>query len=387
MELSTIKILRDDVKIWLVYAGYKRRFFEDFAQSNRVFLNLPGFDAAAGVFQSDELMRRHLAMSDAVSAYVRGAIPAVPSRLPTSYNPYPHIPGTAEARSFSAELGNITRLFVDAQVGDLVMSPPTGHFDPFLIGEIATAWSKNDDLEVPKLLGEIVPTRRIKWSNVVLNRQDFPTRTSKRLQNRHAITLLDDEYYSDIFDLVYPTYSWQDRSKLDLFGDEYLGKDPMQPYQSALLLKYILSSVFAFEKDAMNDFQSLSINAAIEKYYDESLVEDIYQNFNSPGKFSVIAKSTMLAALATAGILMATADPNGSFNQQRVQTAEQIQGAASGPNQQAMNAVVDNYLNSLDGPAWKPVQKDLGVPAKDSLGLSLDNAVEVATHRAEINAN
>jgi len=386
VELSPIRLLRDDVAVWLVYAGYNRRFLDEFADHNRVFLNLPGFDATPQVLGDRSLMRQHLAMSDAIAEYIRGHVPTNPSRNPNSYSSTPHPTGTPDARKFSAELGNISLLFNEVKVGDIVMCPGTGQYDPFLIGEITTAWAKADDLAVPQLNGEIVPARRVRWINVAATRRDFAPRTAKRLFKRHAITQVDRRFYQDIFDNIFPSYSWGDRSKLDLFGNGYAGKDPLQPFDAAKLLKYIMSSVFAYEDGAFSHFQSLSIDVAINKYYDENRVVDLHQNFNSPGKFTVIMKSGMAATLLAAGILMATADPAASPQQQRIVVSAQVASATTGSGQPAAKAELDNYINSFQSTTWKPVQSNLGKSAKKTLGLTLDNSVEVARHRDELNA-
>lgn len=359
---------------------------EDFAKQSRVFLNIPGFNAAQTTFDDDILMRRHLAMSDAVARFIRGATPNAPSRNAQSYSPTPYIANTPDSRRFGAELGNIQRLFKDAKVGDLIMSPAQGQYDPFLIGEISTKWSKSDDLAVGKLKGEEVPTRRVRWMNVALTRRDFAPRTARRLVNRHAITLLDGSVYQDIFDTVYPNYSWGDRSKLDLFGNGYAGKDPMQPYDAAKLLKYVMSSVFAYQAERMSEFNKLDVDDAIDVFYDEDLVEELAQNFNSPGKFTLIAGGGLTSILVAAGLMMATADPSGGVTQQRAQVSQQIDGVMKGNGKVEAKAELNNFLNSVEGTTWKPVQKTLGKSAKKTLGLSLDNSVEVSRHKAELNA-
>lgn len=386
LELSEIRLLRPDAKIWLVYAGYNRRFLDAFATNNRVFLSLPGFDASPVAFENETEMRRHLAMSDAVARYIRGHTANAPSRNVAGYSPTPYVGNTPEARRFGAELGNIDRLFRQMKIGDIVMSPAANQYDPFLIGEVRTRWSKADDLAIDKLEGEIVPTRRVRWLNVALTKRDFAPRTAKRLVNRHAITLIDERLYDDILDRVYPNYSWGDRSKLDLFGNAYASKDPLQPYEAAKLLKYVMASVFAFRAGQMDNFQALSVDAGIAAYYDEALVEELAQNFNSPGKFTLIAGGGLISILVAAGLIAATADPNGNFDNQRAQISQQMGDSMKGAGKPDVQDEVDNFLNSLEGTTWKPVQQTLGRSAQATMGLSLDNSVEVAQHRAELNA-
>ena len=386
MEVSNIRLFKSDVSVWLVYAGRGRRFFDLFRQSGSVFLSLPGFEANDGVFDSDELIRKHLAMSDAIGRYASGATNTPPSRRPSAYNQYPYQTGSTEAKSFAAELGNIYRMFVNAKPGDLVLSPTVGHFDPYLIGEITHSWRKADDLQVSVLQGETVPTRKVRWLNTALARRDFPPRVSRRLQNQHAITRVDDSLYEDIFERVYPSFVWGDRSKLDVFGNDYTGTDPLQPYASALLVKYVVASAFAFKKGEFDQFQGLEPRAAINAYYDQSLIEEFGQNFNSPGKFSIVAAIGSLAILASAGLYVATADSSQNFNQTKTDAVQTVGSAMTGTGKAEHSAELDDYVNSMTAVNWKKVQNELGKPSNDTMKISLSNDVEVATHKAELDA-
>jgi len=386
MELAKIRLVRADVSIWLVYAGRQRRYWENFRQSNCVFLQLPGFNASEAVFQSDEQLRRHLAMSDQIFRWVVGARNSPPSRNAASYNPYPYQTGTSEAKGFAAELGNVERMFIDARPGDLVLSPSFGHFDPYLIGEITKNWSPEDNLEIPSLENEVVPTRKVRWLNTALARRDFPPRISRRLQNQLAITKLDSEFYEEILQLVYPSFVWGGRSKLDIYGDDYSGTDPLQPYAPALLIKYVLASVFAYESGQFVQFQSLSPHKAIDQFYRKELIEHFGQNFNSPGKYSVVAALGSMSILATAGMLVATSDPSTNFGQVQTEVKGRVKDSMQGAGKAEMSDNLDGYVDSMEAVNWKDVQKELGKPAKESMTLSMNNAAEVANHRAELNA-
>ena len=147
-----------------------------------------------------------------------------------------------------------------------------------------------------------------------------------------------------------------------------------------------MSAVFAYEDNNFAAFQALDIDAAITQFYDESRVAELAQNFNSPGKFTIIAKSGIAAILMAGGIMMATADPNVGFPQQRAQVSAQIGGALQGAGQVEAKTELDNFINSFDSTTWSPVQSSLGKSAKNTLDLTLDNSVEVARHKDELNA-
>lgn len=386
MKIDRIRFIRDDVAIWLVYAGRRRGYFDVFRETGSVFLSLPGFDANQRTFGSQEEIRRHLAMSDEVGKWLNGVRRDPPSRRASSYSPYPHKSGDSEAKSFSAEVGNIQRLFADAKVGDIILSPPIGHYDPFLVGEITKKWSKADDLEVQLLQNELVPTRKVRWLNVALARRDFPPRVSRRMQNQHAITQLDTQYYEEVLGDIYPSYVWKNQSKLDIFGDSYTGTDPLQPYESAKLVKFVAASVFAFIDGKFDDFQNLNIDDAIEVYYDETRVDEFGQSFNSPGKFSVTAAIAAFSILASTGLIIATADPKSNFDVIKSEATETVRSAMSGANKGQQQELLENYAKSMRAKPWKRVQAEIGSRSNKTLPLNLSNEVEVATHKAELSA-
>lgn len=389
IKTSPIRLLKDNAKVWLVYSGINRRFHDDFVNSRSVFLNLPGFAGTPNVFDDEAILRQHLARTWAISDYVRGVSASRPTQALSNYSSYPFASGTSEARSFSAEVGNILRLFSQAKVGDLILVPGRGAYAPYLVGEITSKFAAADTLAVGKLGGEEVPVRKVRWLSTIITRNDFPPRVGKRLINRHAITEVAEEYYEEIFNKVYPNYSWRAISKLDIFGDAYSGKDPLQPYVAARLIKYVLASAFAFEKGEIQEFNRLSrqdIDDAIDKFYDESLVAELAQHFNSPGRFTFVGRLGTLSAIAAAGIMLATVDDGGTFDSQKNAVEQkldaELQGTKSAKDE--AKAEIRNYLNATDPSVWEPVQRGLGKPAKDKLGLSLNNSVELQRKKSEL---
>lgn len=386
MEIDRIRILRDDAAVWLVYAGRGRSFIDEFYAENAIFLSLPGFAASTAVFESDDLTRRHLAMADQVARWVFGIRTVPPIRQASTYAPNPYVAGTAEAKGFSAELGNIRRMYRDAKAGDLVLSPRRGQLDPFLIGEIRSNWTPGDELAISTLNAELVPIRKVKWLDTALARRDFPPRIARRLQNQHAITRLDDRFYKEIFDLVYPSYVWQDNSKFDVYGDDYRGTDPTQIHPTAVLIKYVVASVFAFEKGQMAQFHALLPDQAVALYYDENLIAHFGQNFNSPGAFSVIARKKYLATLAAAGIIIALSGGAGNLTMQITHAVAAVSAAIDGPDKAAHQTHMNNYVHSMTSVDWNKVKIEKGEPSRQTLATSFSATKQVSTHREQLNA-
>jgi hypothetical protein len=192
VRLPVIKIVPDDVTIWLVYAGVRRRHLNDFLRSRSVFLELPGFVADERTFDSLENIEKSLAVSNAVRRWLidqRGARPSAANVSPQTFEP-----GSAEARGFASQVGNITRMFVDMKVGDVVLCPPIGHYLPMLIGEVTEEWRPNQVISLPFFDQEPMPVRKVRWLSERLTRSSFPPKVSRYLQNQHAISQVDPSF-------------------------------------------------------------------------------------------------------------------------------------------------------------------------------------------------
>jgi hypothetical protein len=183
MDIPIIRVVPENVSMWLVYAGVRRRHLDLFLRSRSVFLELPAFAATDDSFSDIDLLRRHLAMSDAFRVWLREQRGEPPSRHVRQYRAPAFASNTPEARSFNAEVGNIQRMFSDVKPGDLVLCPPIGHFKPFLIGEVTKPWVAADVLEVPFFDNEEIPVRKVRWLNTRLSRRDFPVFIAKHLIN------------------------------------------------------------------------------------------------------------------------------------------------------------------------------------------------------------
>jgi hypothetical protein len=152
------------------------------------------------------------------------------------------------------------------------------------------------------------------------------------------------------------------------------------------LIKYIIASVFAFERGEMPRFHSLSPDQAVAAYYDENLISHFGQNFNSPGSFSVIARRQAAAALVATGIMIAAAGVSGNLPTQIDHAVMSVSAAIIGPNKSTHVANVQNYVHSMKSVDWKKVQAERGEPARTSLTISLSAKHQVSDHRDQLNA-
>jgi hypothetical protein len=371
MEIPRIKLVSEDVSIWLVYAGIRRRHLDEFRRSKTVFLETPGFNANKNTFSDFDEVRQRLAMSDAIRRWQLQKNGPRPSRRFANYQPPG--PQSADFKSFLAEAANIDRLFNEVKVGDLVLSPPLGHFNPFLIGEITKEWEPDDAIGIPFFEDELVPVRRVRWLANHLSRRDFSNNLAKRLINRHAISEVDPAFTEEILRKVYPSFIWGDESKIDLFGTKYSGDDPIEILESAKLLKYAVAAAFAHDNGHFEEFQSLAYDEAIRKFYDVNLVEQFGMTFNSPGKFLAVIKSATASPKIAACLTILTSPENQAVKDAVTSVASQFKKSLVGTSK-AQRDNLDHFLGSIRLDTFEKVKMEHGLPADATLGLTLDRS-------------
>ena len=367
--LPSVRFIAPDVCIWLVYAGRGRRQFDVFKKNSAVFLEIPGFDAAQDTFYDDASIRQHLRMSDAVREFASGKTAAAPVRRPTQYSNLPGSGKTPEGKRFNAAVGNISRLYRDAKVGDLVLCPPLGHYDPFLIGEITQPWNVDDTLGLDVFGQEAVPIRKVKWLPTTVGRRDFPVKLAKVLQNQHAISIIDPVFYRDIFRIAYDLFVWNETSKIDIFGPNYSSHDPTETSEAAFIIKYFVAAYAAYESGEISEFNRLAPINAVDKFFDAELLEEFRQNFNSPGKFTCISGRPALALCIAAAIAIVTNGTNVSAAHAAV--VKEAQASVQAAQRPDIEKTLGGFLNSLDFDREKEIERDYGKKAKDKIGTTI----------------
>lgn len=91
---------------------------------------------------------------------------------------------------------------------------------------------------------------------------------------------------------------------------DYSGKNPNDTIESNELLTYFIAAFNALEQDKIDIFCDLSFDEASKIFFNPDLVVSFTQNFNSPGKYGLLAASAVLSAFVSLGIAVSV-NPNG----------------------------------------------------------------------------
>lgn len=106
--------------------------------------------------------------------------------------------------------GVLAGFFERAKKGDLVVVPPADLVGSVLIGELQDDPQNFQNIEIPELFGtDEVPSRKVKWLATV-PKADLSLGMLRRFPKPNAFTLLDREFYQEIFSLAYGSYSLDD---------------------------------------------------------------------------------------------------------------------------------------------------------------------------------
>ncbi|MGY3617739.1 hypothetical protein [Bradyrhizobium sp. USDA 10063] len=293
------KIIDPNVSIWVVFPGRGRRFINDFIRGERIFLETPGLSLPPGKAKDAATIRRHVRMSRAIADFATSTDTnaKVPSRNPSRYSDAPF-----KDRSVAVLASSVRKMFGRMKPGDLVIVPGKS-YQLVYFAEVISDFVVADVTTVARYGSEQIPYRRIRWLNIGVPRYAVPPGLQSYLSKPPAIAhLLRTPETEEFFRLAYPAYVLADRSAVIMDGPKYDGKDPLATVEANYLVSYFISAFAAIEKDQLSEFVDLDVRTAIQTFYDRSLVQSFTQNFNSPGKYGLVALSAILSAFVSVAI-------------------------------------------------------------------------------------
>lgn len=370
--IPNFKLIKQDTSVYLFYAGQNRKFFDDTKQTSSLFLDLPGFQADENTFSDRDLINQSVYRARAARRYL--SRPAEHPR-PRPANEYPSLTPSIDGRldrGFLADSVNTEILFSEVKSGDVIIITPRSHYDPILLGEVIGEWSTDDFLVLPEFGEFSVPFRKVKWITHSLARSDFSRPVAKRMHNRRTITKIDQNYYEDIFKLIYPRYIWGNTSKLDIFSQVYSSNDPTATGEASFLIKYAIALYAATLKGQVDDFVSLEKQQAAGKYFDPTIVDQMAQSFGSPGGYMARLIGTAAGMFVAAVLLIALSDESQGLAGVKQQAIDESR-------HQLMEVITDEqfspFANSLRAGTDDELRKTYGREAKAKLGLTLEGEV------------
>lgn len=363
-SLSTVDInttiIPASKRIWIVQPGKNRKFFDDFEQERRVYLEFPGLDLAQRDLEDDGLVRQHIRRSVSMVSH-KG--PVKDDGATINLADFPQSPDTATA----IFLRTVRHLTSNMTVGDLVVVPGFGAYSRVLFGEIAAPLNLEDRARIhPYLWGDIL-FRRVNWLSTNRFKQELPLDLVKYIGKPPAIAEVARNALTErFFEYAYGSFVKEGQSWSTITAPTYRGNDPSAISQPTRLIEFAVAAYRA--TGGGHDLSGLTMDEIIERYYDPRDIEHFGLSFNSPGRLDFKARDSKLAifvsvviALAGGGMLSGCKASSTPVQITNSKTADQT---ISVEMQQQINLMV----NGIDQPTAAKVDH-IGQESKEKIGL------------------
>jgi hypothetical protein len=146
------------------------------------------------------------------------------------------------------------------------------------------------------------------------------------LSNRKAVTSVDPERFGDeIYRIAYGDYVNGETSRYIFNGKDYKNI-ATATIPGITLITYFCAAFKAAELEQLNDFFALTINAGIDRYFDEDILNSFEIDFKSPGEYILSAKRAAMAI--TVALLVSVTSDNSTVTAAR---QAQLVNSETGP--------------------------------------------------------
>lgn len=297
------RILPPEHQVFVLHPGSSKRFYNDFQETNSVFLDLPGINFATKPEGDSPELRALLRMARRIASWrnTGSKEDKKPSRKIGDYvvkNPSENPPKLVHT---------VIDLYSNAKQGDLILVPGPGYNSTVYIGEFKGDFDPDHLVEAMRYSPEKIPARRVNWLPVALAKSQFSPRLIRLMQNRQAIIQVTiEEERREIYNIAYGDYIWKETSG-NLIRVTKNEIDLHDLNKAVDLTNYFASQYLALKKGELEHFLSLDFDEAIETYYDKSYFGGVSVEVHSPGFFSRKMKDAMLAGYVSAMLALSGA--------------------------------------------------------------------------------
>lgn len=355
------KIVSPDTNIWVVFPGRGRRYLETFLANEAVFLETPALDITPAAVNEVKRIRQHVRMSLAFQDFHKKGGKAPSRRVAT----YPD--DVFDEARFTVLAANVRKLFGRVKVGDLIVVPGK-LFAPVFFGEVIEEFDPQKSIEVGGFAGEKIQYRAVKWVSNYVPRNLIPADLQIYLSKPPAIAKVPRLPNTDeFFRFAYKSYVLAEKSAVIIDGPRYTGKNPLDTIEANYLVSYFIAAFNAIESDKLLEFSKLDVSDAITRFYSPELVVSYTQNFNSPGRFGLIAASSVLAIFVGLGATMAISKLPATAFQNGISVKNSLAPGDDGVARDA-GVKLDYLLKSLGKDQIEDLQK-LGDQSRQKIDL------------------
>ncbi|MGJ7043662.1 hypothetical protein J2Y63_006948 [Shinella sp. BE166] len=360
------KLVSPSTKAWVVHAGRGRVNYNDFAADNVVFLEAPYLNVDKLILGKREKIRRALRQSIAWREHKETTGSQPPSQNPADYSDSVFSDNALQALS-----GSISRLYGQAKVGDLVVVPGRDIIEGLSqavvrIGEIVSAFDPQDVYSGGRVENQVVPTRKVKWLNVI-PRRNISLLLEKKIGKPPAVREIKiDKDTEELLGHAYESYIFEGSSSGVVSANKYDGSDFIVLNSSSELIALLVSAHAAFSGGVSPPSHITDAKDFAATYFKHASVENIEVDFASPGYWRIVGATVSLAAFVGLGIAIFSSGLSADTLVKGIEVTNSV--SPSDSNVKALEESMNLFLKSMDKLELEKATKT-ATDAKATIGL------------------
>ncbi len=361
-------LLPDNAKIWAFHAGKGKKYFSQIEAGEGIFLDYPGLRASNRMLASDNLIKQHVMMSEAVKKYYSRQEINEPSRRPGDYNI------ARSDRYMSSDVTNIKRFYTEMQKGDIVLIPPRGQYNRILAGILGSQGSVRGTITLDRYPRDPFPYRQVRWLSPSFAKRDLSTELSRRLENPHAVIPVHREAFGvEVFSHVFLSFMSREASGADIECPGYRGRNPLETLETQQIIAFLIALYGLHDREELGEIRNKSFSQIISEYYSEEDVVDFEQSFHSPGFYRVVGRRSLGVFVAVGLALLVS----GKFNEANVE-GMQIENSSEYKDRRSeeeLKNIIKTIVKSVSNSTSEEAN-DKGKKAKDQVGAKTSSETE-----------
>lgn len=365
IDIDTV-LIPDTRKIWIVHPGKNKKFYGDFEQNSRIYLEFPGLQLRPNDLKDDAIIRQKIRYSIELQIY-KGLTRTDGSQIKLADF------ATKADSSVAIFLRTVKHLAEHMKAGDLVVVPGYGPYSRLLFGEVVGPFN-------PALADHIHPYtyapiqyRQVRWLSRNRFKQELPPELIKYVTKPPAIAEVERNNITDqFFDFAYRSYVKEGESWSTFGAPQYEGNDPVAVITPTRLVAFGVAAYIGIQAGA--DFSGMSVSDIIDKFYSPEAIEYFGLEFASPGRLNFKAANSNLAIFLSAIIAIGACGALAGCKAD----ASQIQVTNSASQTSIINKDLEGSLNTFVESIDESTLKETDKMAQDATKkVGLETAVKV----------
>ena len=352
-------------KVFVLHPGKKKKFYLDFIEQDKVFLDLPGIRLPRVVDTSNLETLALLRMGRQISSWYGAGCPKkrTPSRNVEDYWP--------QRKSRARYVSEAEGLYSKAKRGDLVVCPGPGYLSEVYIGQLMDDFNPRVVAHARVYDDEPIPARRVTWLAKGQRKIDYSWRLIELMQNRQAlIQVTVPVEKTEIYATAYKDYALEDLS----VGRILITNPSIDLHElnnRSEIISYFAAMFAAQDDGNLHDFLSLPYLKAIEQFYDREYIVNTSIEVRSPGQITVKARTLVLPAFLGVMLVLSASSLNKDEAAAIDLTNSAVSTSEASVSDECMANVkvrVESALNMMGYERWKEICEERR-KAREDVGL------------------